>query len=337
MTSQAPKRNHVVCAVDAQMTYALTILLSSLASTASAPFRVSVGYLDNKLPRQDRNFLAQLCEELSIPLDFIALESHPLFIKQGHISPTTFAKFLLADMIPTAHLWLDADTVALAGWDAIFDTIAETTSNEGLVVARRSDNRENPNQTEAKGLRFNAGVLGWPATQRRDWQTPLASMAVVETQEQALFNELYGDDARSVSEAFNTLTYRLEQIPAHEPPFIIHFAGAHKPWQLVRNLAGVCLAYGCPWSAWFQEEAQLEKRLEVTALDATRKTFSRAALHTGAFSWDRDRSGLRLLKLLRLIGPLAPVLVALLRLAAHQAPQGTHPLHPLSTTRGGGA
>ena len=51
---------------------------------------------------------------------------------------------------------------------------------------------------------------------RRDWETPLGSLAVVDTQEQFLFNELYASTARRVSEKFNLLTYRVDSLDPND-------------------------------------------------------------------------------------------------------------------------
>ena len=329
MSSTSATSNHVVCAIDAQMTYGLIVLLSSMADTATQPFRVTVGYLDESLPAPDRETIATVSRALDIPLEFLALESHELFITQGHISKTTFAKFLLADAIPGAHLWIDADTVALPGWDEIFAHINKATASEGLVVAVRGSGARATERNKPSNLKFNAGVLGWPASPRRDWQGPLATMDHVETQEQALFNQLYGTTARTVPEAFNTLTYRVEKLSDSALPSIIHFAGAHKPWHLTNNLKIVCLDYRCPWSAWLEaEQSLLEKQSLLPALEEI-YSLQRRALLSGRFSWNRDHSGLRLLKGLQLLGPLAGPITRLLRLMSRRAPRGTHPLHPL--------
>lgn len=326
--ASSPPAHHVVCAIDSQMTYGLAVLLASMKATASGPFDVTVGYLDDTLPESDRDSLTTLAAALNVPLAFMPLPSSPLFISQGHISPTTFAKFLLADAIAEAHLWIDADTVVLAGWDQIFDDIHTATDLEGLVVAQRGKDNRPGASTQNDSLRFNAGVLGWPAGQRRDWHTPLSTMKDVATQEQALFNQLYGESAKTIPEAFNTLTYRVEKLtPAHLPA-IIHFAGAHKPWHLPRSVRHVCVEYCCPWSAWFDAEKALETLITDETLSRALTTYAKHASSSGRFSWRRDHSGLRLLKALAAVGPVAPLAVGLLRLMEQWVPRGTHPIHP---------
>ena len=327
MVSSNTSPHQVVCAIDSNMAYALVVVVSSLKSAASSPFALTVGYLDDTLPESDRQFVARACAHLGVPVTFMMLAHDARFITQGHISPTTFAKFLLADAVPEAHLWLDADTIASPGWDTIFEDIDHTTLDEGLVVAHRGPSSSSVSQNGSTDLPFNAGVLGWPAGQRRDWQGPLDSLQVVDTQEQFLFNLLYAKAARFVSERFNTLTYRLDTIPAEDPPFIIHYAGAHKPWHLRRPLAHHCTEYRCPWYAWFHAEGHLLESTNGTPLAQELVTRQHQALRTGRVRWQRDHSGYLLLRLLTALGPISPLIVSLLGALGRWVPRGTHPIH----------
>ena len=213
--------------------------------------------------------------------------------------------------------------MALPGWDRIFDVIDATSEKQGLVVAKRG----NSPGAARDSMLFNAGVLGWPQGTRRNWAEPLRQMETVDTQEQALFNELYSDTAAWVSEKYNTLTYRIDQLDPHDLPSIIHYAGAHKPWHLGRNLAQNCVEYGCPWSAWFAAEASLTTELTAGPLAETITALQRAALATGHLRWRRDHSGLWLVKLLTALGPGARVVMWCLGLLKQWVPRGTHPLH----------
>jgi len=318
--------NHVVCAVDSDMSYALSILLSSLATTRQMPFHVTVGYLDDALPGSEQEFLKAICKELHIQIDFLPLEARKSFISQGHISPTTFAKFLLADAIQGAHLWLDADTIALPGWDGIFRSIYSASPQEGLIVAARGNSPEG-RVIGTRSLAFNAGILGFPKGIRRDWENPLASVDMVDTQEQFLFYQLYAHTAIKVSEKFNLLTYRVDSLDPHDMPYIIHYAGAHKPWHLRRDMSQSCMDHRCPWSAWFEAEEEFFDRLRDTSLLGELKSRQHQALITGRVKLRRDHSGYNFLRLLTAIGPLAPIVVNLLTLLKQWVPRGTHPIH----------
>jgi len=317
--SAATPVRHVVCAIDSQMVYGLAVVMSSLQRTTTEPFRLTIGYLAGTLPEGDREFLGRVMEHLGISHVFSDLGNDPRFITQGHISPTTFAKFLLADQNTDAHLWLDADTIALPGWDSIFGLLDSTTEQQGLLVAERG--------ADKRGLPFNAGVLGWPAGPRRDWSSRLNELEIVDTQEQYLFNELYAPTAKTVSERYNSLTYRIDKVPENDPPVIIHYAGAHKPWHLPRSLTARCRDCECPWSAWFAAEADFLRGLGDDSLLRETRRRQRNALRSGKVRWQRDHAGLLFLRILVSLGPLGRVLVGLLGPLSSRVPRGTHPLH----------
>ena len=308
------------------MSYALAILLSSLEKTRSAPFQVTIGFLEGTLRESDRAFLREVCSHLKIRMNFLPLENRKVFITQGHISPTTFAKFLLADVVEGPHLWIDADTIALPGWDGIFSDILACTEEEGLVVAARGSH-SSENWSQPSGLPFNAGVLGFPGGAKREWETPLSSLRSVDTQEQFLFNQLYAETAVRVSENYNLLTYRVDSLSSDNMPFIIHFAGAHKPWHLRRDLIAPCKSHHCPWSEWFSAE---EDFLATTAGISLRNDMmlrQNSALSAGKIRLRRDHSGYVFLRSLQGLGPAARRVTLLLGLLKQWIPRGTHPIH----------
>lgn len=318
--------NHVVCAVDSHMSYALAILLSSLENTRSAPFRVTIGFLEGTLPESDRTFLMEVCRNLKVTMNFLPLETREVFITQGHISATTFAKFLLADVVEGPLLWIDADTIALPGWDGIFSDILRCTEAEGLVVAARGSN-SSKNSSAPSGLAFNAGVLGFPGGAKREWETPLSSLRRVDTQEQFLFNQLYAETAVRVSENYNLLTYRVDSLNSENMPFIIHFAGAHKPWHLRRDLTATCKSHRCPWSEWFKAETDFLAQISGSSLRNDLMGRQQSALSSGKIRLRRDHSGYIFLRSLRSLGPAARLVTLVLRLLKQWFPRGTHPIH----------
>ncbi len=320
------KTGHVVCAIDSQMVLGLAVLLSSMKNHSKHQFVVTVGYLEDSLPLRDRNFLHRIAHHLKIEVSFQELPNRRLFIRQGHISPTTFTKFLLSDMFETPHVWIDADTVALPGWDQIFQHLVGCSESESLVVAARGTSKK-PNKDGPSNLAFNAGVLGWPEGKRKDWETPLSDMGPVATQEQFLFNQLYSEFTKTIPEKFNLLTYRVDSLEPSDMPFIIHYAGAHKPWHLRRDLTHGCLKHICPWSAWFWAENRLIEEIRETELEAEFTVRQRDALRAGRVQVRRDHSGYNLLRALSALGPMAIVLNKFLTTMKQWIPRGTHPIH----------
>ena len=308
------------------MVYGLSVLLGSLRDTSKEDFSLTIGFLGERLSSADRDFLNRLTQDLEIDTEFLPLPDKDIFITQGHISPTTFAKFLLGDHYPTSHMWIDADTIALPGWDELFDEVNACSSEEGLVVAKRGSNSMR-REGKTSDLPFNAGVLGWPEGDRRDWETPLSSLDEVDTQEQFLFNQLYAPTARRVSEKFNLLSYRVDRLNPSDMPYIIHYAGAHKPWHMRRDLSMSCMTHQCPWSAWFEAEQKLHSRLKKSPLAHELERLQKLALTSGSLRLTRDHSGYNFLRLLTSLGPGAPIVITLLRLLKQWVPRGTHPIH----------
>jgi lipopolysaccharide biosynthesis glycosyltransferase len=320
----------VVGAIDDNMVYPLLVWAQSLTRTAGEQPRFVIGFLEGSLSSDNQMFLESALNSLQIDWKFRKLPADQRFITQGHISPTTFAKFLLADFIESPHLWIDVDTVATPGWDELFAIVTEAPKEVSLVVAERGVLADHPAKSPGSESHkvFNAGVLGWPRGSRKPWSDRLDSMAIVETQEQQLFNHLYADSLETVSETYNTLTYRVDSLrDLNEIPRIIHFAGAHKPWQLPDRFRRLCLRHECPWSLWFEAEtAMLAEFTPGPLLDHVSQQRT-ASLRSGQFRFRPEQRGLGLLKTLRRLGPLGWFAVALLWPLRPWIPRGTHPLH----------
>ena len=319
----------VTGAVDDVMAYAVLPWAYSLHRGASTPPHFVIGFLRGRLSSRNREALTSALEYLSISHEFFLLEHDERFIQQGHISPTTFTKFQLADLLPRQHAWIDIDTVATEGWDAIFAEISSSPSDAHLIVASRGDRASSPTATPAKpsDLAFNAGVLGWPARTRISWSEALDDTEIVDTQEQYLFNTLYGELLSTISERFNTLTYRYDQLDSSALPFITHYAGAHKPWHVPRRFSGACLTHRCPWSLWFLAEKELLAKLsDYKNFDQIARLGSEA-LRSGDFGLSGDQRGRALLHALRVLGPLGWAPLTLAKLFRRFIPRGTHPLH----------
>jgi lipopolysaccharide biosynthesis glycosyltransferase len=317
----------VTMAVDDNMAYAACVLISSLKDSAREPFVIALGFLQGTLSQENQDLLRNVCQSLHISLKFEELETDTRFITQGHISATTFTKFQLSDLYQQPHLWIDADTIALPGWDALFEVVDKAPPQAGLVVAERGEIGTTKRVDDPSSLPFNAGILGWPAGPRANWNTALDELEVVSTQEQFLLNSLYAESAMRVSEKFNMMTYRIDSLNREDLPFIIHYAGAHKPWQLSPRFRNECIRHQCPWAQWYASEEVMHKRSELTSLESSFNRGAHFALGTGVARTDRQHTGLRVVKTLNFLGPLGWPLVLGAKLFSRHIPRGTHPLH----------
>ena len=322
-------RHVVVGAIDDNMVYPVLVWAHSLHTTASSPPHFVIGFLTGLLSEHNRTIVDRVLTQLEISHEFLELAPDTRFITQGHISPTTFTKFLLADAISGLNIWIDVDTVATQGWDRIFSLIAESPKEVKLVVADRGKGQVSAPKTMVKpsDLLFNAGVLGWPARPRVPWSDQLDDADVVATQEQFLFNSLYASHLAHVPESYNTLTYRRDHVRGGALPFIVHYAGAHKPWHMPRRFTPACSSYRCPWSLWFDAEKRMSAAIEDSTHAKQVEELKVQALTSGVIGKSRDYSGRVFLKILQRMGILGWILLVLAKPFARWIPRGTHPLH----------
>jgi len=332
--------NVVTGACDDAMVYGLLVWASSLQETAQRPFHLVVAFLQDRLSEPNRALVDSTLNHIGMSHSFLPLAPDQRFLAQGHVSPTTFTKFLIADAIELEHLWIDVDTVALPGWDTLFDYIHDTPSSVDLVVAERGDTGDRAHQDRAhqdktegqdivtpSDLAFNAGVLGWPKGARKPWAETIQSLGNVPTIEQYTLNVLYSKSLRRVPEKYNLLTYRIEQIDSEHMPQIIHYAGAHKPWHLDRRFSKECTNYQCPWSLWFLAEQSFLESLKDFDSRIKVSQLRHRALTSGKVFWRRDHSGVIFLRLLRYLGVLGWLIVLGAKPFKKYVPRGTHPLH----------
>ncbi len=319
----------VVGATDDTMAYPVLVWAHSLHVCASQAPHLIIGYFSGLLSENNASLLARALSHLGVSHEFRQLPLDNRFISQGYISPTTFAKFLLADTIAEQHVWIDIDTVATPGWNSIFSFIQNAPQSARLIVAERGD-RSPPQEglpTKPSDLLFNAGVLGWPARPRIPWSAALDTLEVVETQEQYLFNTLYANHLSRMPEAYNTLTYRYVSFRGVTVPYIVHYAGAHKPWHMPRRFTPLSLRAQSPWSLWFEAEKSMLERMASSSDLGHVIDLQQKALRSGFIGTSRDYSGRKVLRLLHQLGPLGWLLVAAARPFARFIPRGTHPLN----------
>ena len=322
-------KNLVVGAIDDNMVYPVLVWAFSLHNTSMTPPHIVIGFLTGLLSKRNRKVVGNILTYLGVSHEFLELAPDARFIAQGHISPTTFTKFLLADEIIGLNVWIDVDTVATKGWDSIFDVIAQSSEEARLVVAERGNGgSRNPKHiVKPSDLVFNAGVLGWPERPRLPWSEQLDSVEMAETQEQFLFNSLYASHLAQIPETFNTLTYRKDHVRDTPPPFIVHYAGAHKPWHMPRRFSPVCTSYRCPWSLWFHAEENMFGAIAHSPHVNEVHELKNQSLTSGAIGKSRDYSGRALLRTLQRLGFLGWVLIFVAKPFSRRIPRGTHPLH----------
>ena len=326
MATKSKNCNTIVCAIDDNMVYALIVFAHSFARNAENPVEIVIGHIRGELSQKNQELVTSVLDYLGVEHRAIELLPDPRFISQDYISSTTYARFVLADLVTECHVWVDVDTVASPGWDSIFDKIRNSPPESLLVVASRGSS-DTSSEGNSYRTRFNAGVLGWPARNRLAWAEQLDSLRPPRT-DQDILNELYHDCIFEIAHDYNSLTRKLDIIQEDRKPFITHYAGANKPWHLPRRFAKLCIAHRCPWSIWFRSENELleevkSSSLNVPILQAQRRQQS---LRIRAPRWNYPT--LYFLRILQALGVGGWLLLLALWPLTKFVPRGTHPLHP---------
>ena len=272
--------NTVAVALDDHMVYAFFVLVHSLTSTQQAPFHLVVGHFTGRLAPDNITLMEDFLKTRPLTYEIKELSPHELFTERRHLTITTFSKFVISDDLPTAHLWIDLDTVARAGWDDIFEAIHTADPSIPLVVARKIDSP----QTRFEG--FNAGVLGWTNSARQPWLEELGNLPEKRfSSEQYLFNTLYRDNNLVVDSRFNFLSSWHAHAAERERASIFHYSGPIKPWHLNRRHRGAWREINPTWEAWFRAEELLLSDPSFDGVKALKKRAKQALtsgrLHTG--------------------------------------------------------
>jgi lipopolysaccharide biosynthesis glycosyltransferase len=237
------------------------------------------------------------------------LTAHELFTERRHLTITTFSKFVLSDHYDGAHLWVDLDTVALSGWDDMFDAMHAAPKGVRMIVA---DKIAGP-QTRFDG--FNAGILGWTRHPRKEWLPELANLPEKRfSSEQYLFNTLYLESVDYVPVGYNFLSSWHKNFSTTADVRIIHYSGPIKPWHLARRHRRAWSSINPTWESWFTAEDAMEAETMPSSLSSRVARAKREALFSGRLHTGKGALAGWVMRALAVLGPLGDPLVAVIKL-----------------------
>ena len=298
----------VALALDDKMVYGFMVLVHSLLHTTSRPISLLVGFFEGKLSEANVALVQDYLAWQGADYDIRELTPHELFTERRHLTITTFSKFVLSDQYDGAHLWVDLDTVALPGWDGMFDAMHAAPTGICMIVA---DKISGP-QTRFDG--FNAGILGWTRHPRKNWLPELANLPEKRfSSEQYLFNTLYLGSVDYVPVGYNFLSSWHKDFAQTDNIQIIHYSGPIKPWHLARRHRRAWQGINPTWESWFRAEddlfqAEIPPSLALRLAAAKRQALFSGRLHTGKGAlagW--------IMRALAVLGPLGDPVVAIIK------------------------
>lgn len=313
MTTQQTRRgattNVVALALDDKMVFGFLVLVHALLTTAQRPVSLLVGFFSGKLSKSNITLVRDYLEWLSADYEIRELTAHELFTERRHLTITTFSKFVLSDQYDGAHLWVDLDTVALPGWDGMFDAMHAAPKGIRMIVA---DKIAGP-QTRFDG--FNAGILGWTRHPRKEWLPELANLPEKRfSSEQYLFNTLYLDSVDYVPVGYNFLSSWHKNFSTTSDVRIIHYSGPIKPWHLARRHRRAWRSINSTWESWFLAEDSMEATTMPSSLSARVARAKREALFSGRLHTGKGALAGWVMRALAVLGPVGDPIVAVIKM-----------------------
>jgi lipopolysaccharide biosynthesis glycosyltransferase len=235
---------NVVSGFDDNYVLPFLVMVYSAKVNSTKPFNLTLGFEPSALSVPNRELASQVLTFLEIPFEFIELTLSKDMVSQFHISPTSYARLLLADSLIGVFLWLDCDLICLPGWQSIF--LAGKNSSNGklvsavrdsLVAKRGIDNSQNESVQLMGFDYFNSGVALFDTEKWRlldyphRWPFVLKESVArgFEFADQCVLNFLCQSNVNYLPHEYNTLALTKEH-SKRSSPFILHFAGGSKPW-----------------------------------------------------------------------------------------------------------
>lgn len=273
-------------AADDNYVWPLLVATSALHRYREKPFLVTIAYDPSELSKNSRHLISRALHYQGIDHGW-----HPCNLQtlpdSGHISRTAFARLDVADHILEPFMWLDADTLPLPGWQAIYTS----GSAPGALISARLEPQEtlaslsdgNRAKTASQGRYFNSGVMiidgsQWQAKDMpRRWRqfAGLYREYGFEWMDQCVLNFILQGDAGILKTQYNH--YPHETLTYDQAPKIVHFLGGVKPWHLPELAHLTFLERIRPsWkhrNFWGREYARHEK-MTATAFTDDRQLFT---------------------------------------------------------------
>jgi len=245
---QMGQDDHVVAsAVDNNYLWPLLVMLRSAKSTSSSPFRFILGYDVNSFSPDNVKLVETVCLLWDIPAITVQIDLDFQVDPEGYITSATYARLLLADILPSKFLWIDADVLCQYGWDGIFKISKESTDEptvigikDPLVQFGIPESQSKNAAVQLAGVQyFNAGVVLLDPNKWRLNRAPEKWREAFENStklgflfhDQCILNYLLYDSSKLIPNEFNYLV-RSDTGRLVRHPFMIHFAGGFKPWHM---------------------------------------------------------------------------------------------------------
>jgi lipopolysaccharide biosynthesis glycosyltransferase len=265
---------NLVIAADRLYLYPSLVLMSNLLTVGvwNDP-GTKVWFLapSGNLKESDMSALNKTIQLLGVgdSFEYLEVDLESLPETHGYLTKTTLIRLLLPKLMGQANwLWVDCDVIFTSNWLEIKEAFFPEIRRGTIVAAECHDVDQIRQQLSGNPLSsyFNAGVISW-SSENRDFEggellnNYLRAMVdffeggIVGDDQDAL-NAVHKGDLHLISGRFNAYGDYLSYNSNPNDISVAHFAGATKPWHLIRRAKLACLrtSPACPWSPFFSAE-----------------------------------------------------------------------------------
>jgi lipopolysaccharide biosynthesis glycosyltransferase len=271
---------------DDNYVYPLIIALSSVRQSSKSNFEVLIINVTNWTPENplikssNLDLIREVCRSLDFGFSIIdihlndedLLESRPSY---GHITGSAWAKILALFLIDETRfpeiLYLDPDTLALPGFEEIFDIVLDskiglaaraTTGHDSFekTWSEKYESETHGSINKKTGWYFNSGVLIVNIHKFQNFEHWIDWKLLMKNndkyglilQDQDLLNALTLGQVNEMGNSYNCYPSEFSISDTR----IIHFAGGYKPWQFRNSLSRLRISKNArnAMQLWWQAE-----------------------------------------------------------------------------------
>jgi lipopolysaccharide biosynthesis glycosyltransferase len=238
----------------------------------------AIAVTPDSLSAESKAVILEVAEWLKISINFIDLELPADLPVSHHFTEMTYARIVLADILESTFIWLDADILLGPGWDqllALPEPAGGFVSRAALADGNQQRMAGSLNQAvlRAGNSYFSAGVMQInPVAWRQkglnhQWKQLLEEYESrgFEWVDQCALNFFLFESNMVLPAGFNFSPYSGDANTAG--PHIVHYTGSNKPWMvapLERNRFMSRLV-GHPHNRWVLKWWDTEKELLAAA------------------------------------------------------------------------
>ena len=224
----------------------MVMVYSAALNSKRKDFRIILANVNGMLSQKNVTIAEKFMESVGISIEIVEINTslNPTFENQFNL--TVYSRLFLIDKLNEDFIWFDADLLLMPGWDKIFTEFGCKSKNNEIIYGVLDSKltldllSKSKNQAYVRraGQYVNTGVI---KVRTKEWKKLFTESDWVHLAlnrekygftyyDQDIINYLCAEHINLLPAGFNYIVG--DQISFEERIFIMHYAGAPKPWKL---------------------------------------------------------------------------------------------------------